>query len=164
MGNIIASIKARAIHAIAEARYGTFAARICELLSRKKYLDQQKVGEMAILPAKTAREQLYLLYREGWITYLDISKRSDFNVGSTYWFWTLDHANLDRSILEHLYHTVYNLRVRRHHEFIKGKDLVEFAQAGEGESERLQRLSTMLARLDKGLLEVDETILLFARY
>lgn len=164
MGNIIEDLKARAIHSIAETRYGTFAARICELLARKKYLDQQKVGEMAILPAKTAREQLYLLQREGWITNIDISKRSDFNVGSTFWFWTLDQANVDRNILEHLHQAAYNLRARRQHEFLQGKDLVEFAQAGEQETERLQRLSTILARLDKALLEVDETIMLFARY
>ena len=124
-----------------------------------------QIGEMAILPAKTAREQLYQLYREGWLTYIDISKRSDFNVGSTYWFWTLQLPQVEYQILEHLYHSAYNLRMRRQTEFTKGKDLVEFAQAAnEEENARLQRLSTMLARLDKALLEVDDTILLFDKF
>ena len=50
--------------------------------------------------------------RDGWVDYLELSKRTDFNPSTTTFFWFLDKANLERSILEHSYKTIFNLRTR----------------------------------------------------
>ena len=55
---------------------------------------------------------LPIFSRDGWVDYLELSKRTDFNPSTTTFFWFLDKANLERSILEHSYKTIFNLRTR----------------------------------------------------
>ncbi len=43
-------------------RFGDISGRIVELLQRSKYLEQQQVSDMIILPARETRERLYKLY------------------------------------------------------------------------------------------------------
>ena len=40
------------------------------------------VGEMAIIPAREARERVYALYRDKWVDYVEVSKRTDYNPSS----------------------------------------------------------------------------------
>ena len=58
---------------------------------------------------------LALSCREGWVDYLELSKRTDFNPSTTTFFWFLDKNNLEKNILEHSYQAVFNLRSRYVH-------------------------------------------------
>jgi DNA-directed RNA polymerase III subunit RPC3 len=44
-------------------RFGNLSARILEMLQRKKYLEQQSIADLAIIPAREARERLYKLFK-----------------------------------------------------------------------------------------------------
>jgi hypothetical protein len=46
------------------------------------------------------------------VNYLELSKRSDFNPASTSFFWFLDQAKMDPLLLEHIYKTMFNIRIR----------------------------------------------------
>jgi hypothetical protein len=59
---IVSALRRRTIQQIAQGRFGVASGRIIELLQRHKYLEQQTVGERAILPARETRERLYRLY------------------------------------------------------------------------------------------------------
>jgi hypothetical protein len=37
--------------------------RIMELLQKRKYLEQQRIGDMVITPPRECREKLYALYQ-----------------------------------------------------------------------------------------------------
>lgn len=63
MSNIIAWMQKKLMQSVLNERYGQASARIVELLRRKRYLEQQKISDLAILPARDARERLYRLYK-----------------------------------------------------------------------------------------------------
>ena len=60
------SLKTR--HKIAVDRFGQASGRIIELLSKSKYLEQQAISDMILVPAREARERLYRLYRSERLT------------------------------------------------------------------------------------------------
>jgi hypothetical protein len=63
-------------------------------------------------PYPSALLLFYYAHREGWVDYLELSKRTDFNPSTTTFFWFLDKTNLEKTILEHSYQAVFNLRSR----------------------------------------------------
>lgn len=50
-------------HQMCVSKFGVHCGRIYELLNRSKYLEQQEVSDLAIIPAREARENLYTLYK-----------------------------------------------------------------------------------------------------
>lgn len=112
MESIIGYAKRKTIHSIATSRYDVASSRIVELLHQKKYIEQQQIADMAILPARDVREKLYKLYKDKWVDFLELSKRTDFNPSSTNYFWYLDHSRLQQSILNNMYKSILNLRTR----------------------------------------------------
>jgi len=113
-GSMISILQRKTIHSIAKARYGVQTARLVELmLSRDEWMEQTVLGDIAILPAREAREKLYLLYRDKWVDFREISKRSDYNPQSTYYFWRVDYTHLRGIVLEHSYRGILNLHIKR---------------------------------------------------
>ena len=157
---ILQAVRRRLIHAIAEERFGYQSARIVELLQCKNYLEQQKISDMAILPAKEGRERLYDLYQNQWVDYMEVSKRGDFNPSNTYFFWTLSTEKLMENMLNAQYGTVYNLRCRYLKEIADGKSLLDFSHkiTGAEEAHKFEKLSESLDRLDNAVLKIMENI------
>ena len=157
---VLTAVRRSLIHAIAEERFGYQSARIVELLQRKTYLEQQKISDMAILPAKEGRERLYELYRNHWVDYVEVSKRGDFNPSSTYFFWTLSVDKLIENLLNAQYGAVYNLRCRYLKEVADGKTLLDFSHkiTDAEEAQKFDKLSESLDRLDNAVLKIIENI------
>ena len=157
---ILQAVRRRLIHAIAEERFGYQSARIVELLQCKNYLEQQKISDMAILPAKEGRERLYELFQHQWVDYMEVSKRGDFNPSHTYFFWTLSTEKLTENLLNSQYGTVYNLRCRYLKEIADGKSLLDFSHkiTGAEEAHKFDKLSESLDRLDNAVLKIIENI------
>lgn len=64
IGEIIHRIKRKTIQSVASQRFGLPAARIVELLiASDELIEQGRMSDMAIMPAREARENLYKLYR-----------------------------------------------------------------------------------------------------
>eukprot|EP01041_Mallomonas_annulata_P010948 gene10948-22864_t len=162
MASIIQLLKKRTIHSIICEKFGLQTGRIFELLLKKKYLDQQKIADLAILPAREARERLYKLYANKWVNYVEVSKRIDFQSNSTLFFWYIDLLKMNHNLLESMYKSLYNIRKRRKFEFEQGKELVEFANqiTNVTEADRFDKLARSLDRLDRAVLKVDETIMM----
>jgi len=162
MESILQVLRNRTVHSIVTEKLGIQSARIIELLLKKKYLDQQKVADLAILPARDARLRLYQLYKNKWVDYLEVSKKLDFQSSSTMYFWFVDPVKLRGSVLESMYKALYNLRVRRQFEFDQGRELVEFANSitDASEAEKFDKLAKSLDRLDRAVVRVDETIMM----
>ena len=165
--SIVKFIKEKTLHSIACNRFNKWTGRVVRLLQQKKYVEQGKLGEMAIIPSRDARELLYWLYRERWIDYLEISKRSDFNPASTYYFWTLDRDRIITNILNTNYKAIVNLRLRKSHEMVLSasqgfdinNDIITNDDKDKYETE-IERLKIVYARLDEGVILLDDYIML----
>jgi len=113
VGEIIHNLKRKTFHSIAATRFGLSTARILELLlNNGELMEQQKLSDLAIMPGREARENLYKLYKDQWIDYRDVPKRNDYNPVSTNYYWTLDQNRIKAVVLDHCYKTVLNLRIR----------------------------------------------------
>ena len=111
---MITTIQRKTITSIARGRYGVQTARLVELmLTRDEWMEQSALGDIAIMPAREAREKLYLLYRDNWIDFREVSKRSDFNPQSTFYFWRMDYNHVKSVVLDHAYRGLLNLRIKR---------------------------------------------------
>jgi len=113
VGTIINKLKRKTYHSIASTRFGVSTARVVELMTtNSELMEQQRLSDLAIMPGREAREILYKLYKDKWIDYHDIPKRSDYNPASTLYFWSLDQARLKNAVLDHCYKSVLNLRIK----------------------------------------------------
>ena len=113
VGDIIHRLKRKTFQSIAATRFGLSTARIVEFLtSNNQLIEQQQLSDKAIMPAREATQDLYKLYRDNWIDYRDVPKRTDYNPSSTHYFWSLDQARLKGVVLNHCYKTLLNLRLR----------------------------------------------------
>lgn len=81
------------------------------------------------------------MYRDKWVDFLEVSKRIDYNPSSTFYFWYLDQAKLLNSILQTLYKSIYNVRLRKNHEAKTKKSLLEFVNNDNVEPERLNNVA-----------------------
>jgi DNA-directed RNA polymerase III subunit RPC3 len=57
-----------ALECIVRERFGSKACRVFRLLLMKKMLEQKQVSDMAMIPAKEAKEILYTLLAEGFVS------------------------------------------------------------------------------------------------
>ena len=141
--------------------------RIVELLERNSYLDQQTVGEMAIIPARETRERLYRMYRDRWVDYVEICKRSDYAPASTFYFWFLDKNKLDNALQESLHRSIFKLRSRRLLESRKNPALVDLSVINQldndnEDAKKLEKQEFSLDRIDQAVLQTDFTSLILS--
>ncbi len=112
--HIIKTLRRKSIHNIAKDRYGAHGARIVELfLSTNEWLEQGIIADTAIIPARETREKLYLLYRDKWIDFKEVSRRGDFSYINTTYFWHVEYKQALNVVLEHCFQAMYNLRIKR---------------------------------------------------
>lgn len=166
IAGICRAVGGRLMRNIAEEKFGKESARIVELLQKHKYLEQQKLSEMLILPAREGRERLYELFKHHWVGYLELSKRGDYGAASTSFFWNLDRAKLRPCLLEGMYGTLLNLRLRKQLEREQGKDVLDFRHTITDREEKLkyQRLCLALNRLDNSIMKVVENTLVLGAW
>lgn len=112
------------------------------------------------MPAREAREKLYVLYRSKWIDYVELSKRGDFNTASNFFFWYLDTEKLKSSIINHHYHTLYNLILRQTHEVEVNRDALEVVPHTSSDAKRNRMANARLNILDKSIQRTDRGLLL----
>jgi hypothetical protein len=93
-----------------------------------------------------------------------MSKRGDFNPSTNQYFWYLDLPRLKQSLLDQLYHTVLNLRLRKRHELEQAKEILEFAPVSEADQRKREVLENKIELLESSIRRVDNTILLFEKF
>ncbi|KAM6039509.1 DNA-directed RNA polymerase III subunit RPC3 isoform 3-T3 [Chlamydotis macqueenii] len=64
----LASLATATLESVVEERFGSRCARIFRLLLRKKHLEQKQVEDFAMIPAKEAKEMLYKMLSENFVT------------------------------------------------------------------------------------------------
>ncbi|XP_048584194.1 DNA-directed RNA polymerase III subunit RPC3 [Nematostella vectensis] len=180
------------IQCVVQERFGSSALRIFRLLLQKKHLEQKQIGEMAMIPSKDAKELIYKLFTEKFITMQEISRGTDYAPSRTFYLFSVDLKHLSRMLLERSYQTLGNLKSRRQSVLDENRRLLDKQEridsmivnlkaehGGEAaadaisdlqelvtpaEREMLMKLKITQARLEHCELQVDETAFILEQY
>lgn len=130
--SILEFLRRKTAHSITYEKFGDVSGRIFELLLDKKYLDQQRIGDLAIAPSRDVRTRMYEMYKAGFIDYIDISKRGDFNTLSTIFLWHVNPAKFKKAALDMVFKAIFNVRVRKQSECEQKKHVLELVDRSGG--------------------------------
>lgn len=158
MAGAITILQRKTLHNIAVEKYGVMSARIIEQLWRVKFLDQQRLGDQLIIPAKECRERVYRLHKDKWVDYMEVSKRPDFAPSNLTYFWFIDTNKLIETVTSSLYKTMLNIRLRKKQVMQMNKSLISFSITTDTERKKLDLVYRSIDRLDIMLLRLDKTL------
>lgn len=163
--SIIDYIRQQTLNKVLADRYHPYASRIVQLLLSKRYLEQQSISDMVIAPPRDVRLRIYELYKHGWIDLHEVCKKTDFSPASTQFFWFTTQAQIMTTLLESLYISIFNVKVRRQCEFEKGENLLEFSENGRAElQQQIKVFQGVMRRLDSSMYKIDKTLILCSRF
>ncbi|NXE57310.1 RPC3 polymerase, partial [Casuarius casuarius] len=163
--------------------FGSRCARIFRLLLRKKHLEQKQVEDFAMIPAKEAKDMLYKMLSENFVSLQEIPKTPDHAPSRTFYLYTVNILSSARMLLHRCYKSVANLIERRQYETKENKRLLEKSQRVEAilasmqatgaedvqlqeieemitapERQQLENLKRNVNKIDASENQVDETI------
>ncbi|NXX99685.1 RPC3 polymerase, partial [Centropus bengalensis] len=143
--------------------FGSRCARIFRLLLRKKHLEQKQVEDFAMIPAKEAKDMLYKMLSENFVSLQEIPKTPDHAPSRTFYLYTVNVLSSARMLLHRCYKSVANLMERRQHETKENKRLLEKSQRVEAilasmqatgaEETQLQEIEEMITAPERQQLE-----------
>lgn len=88
-------------------------------------MEQKQLGELAMIPSKDAKELLYKLFAERFISLQEIPRASDYAPSRTFYLFSVDLQQLSRMLIEKSYQALGNLMSRRQTEVQEHRRLVE---------------------------------------
>nr|XP_048303592.1 DNA-directed RNA polymerase III subunit RPC3 [Myodes glareolus] len=185
----LASLATATLESVIQERFGSRCARIFRLVLQKKYLEQKQVEDFAMIPAKEAKDMLYKMLSENFISLQEIPKTPDHAPSRTFYLYTVNVLSAARMLLHRCYKSIANLIERRQFETKENKRLLEKSQRVEAiiasmqatgaeevqlqeieemitapERQQLETLKRNVNKLDASEIQVDETIFLLESY
>ncbi|XP_059946392.1 DNA-directed RNA polymerase III subunit RPC3 isoform X2 [Mesoplodon densirostris] len=183
------SLATATLESVVQERFGSRCARIFRLVLQKKHLEQKQVEDFAMIPAKEAKDMLYKMLSENFISLQEIPKTPDHAPSRTFYLYTVNILSAARMLLHRCYKSVANLIERRQFETKENKRLLEKSQRVEAiiasmqatgaeeaqlqeieemitapERQQLETLKRNVNKLDACEIQVDETIFLLESY
>nr|XP_006823774.1 PREDICTED: DNA-directed RNA polymerase III subunit RPC3-like [Saccoglossus kowalevskii] len=129
--NIYKAIKSLCIahiESVVQERFGSKCYRIFRLLLLKQHLEQKQVEEFAMIPAKEAKELLYQMFSEHFVSVQEIPRTPDHAPSRTFYLFSVNLNQVCRMLLERCYKTNANLIARREHDTYENRRLLERSQ------------------------------------
>eukprot|EP01138_Halocafeteria_seosinensis_P005960 gb/GECG01006092.1/.p1 GENE.gb/GECG01006092.1/~~gb/GECG01006092.1/.p1 ORF type:complete len:542 (+),score=53.09 gb/GECG01006092.1/:1-1626(+) len=158
---IVSEIQQSIIVDTIKGQHGSNAARIYRLLYDRGALEDTKIADTALLPAKETRTLLYKLQRSGIIQALEVPKRSYYDPNMTLFCWHVDKHLLGLSIMNLIHKSMFNVQRRRLAESYRQRALLRkeksisdfklFNQAAEKIKDAQTQLDATILRLDTTL-------------
>ncbi|KAJ9586990.1 hypothetical protein L9F63_019408 [Diploptera punctata] len=171
-------------------RFSTKAARIFRLVKAKKFVEQEQIQQVAMIPAKEAKLLTYKLLEENFIQIRELRKSLSSNVpNKTFFLFYIDLNQVVRMVLEMYYKTLYNAMTRREHERNENRRMIEKQQRIESitlnmrvqgatpeqlaeieemltppEQALLEKVRTMISRLSEAEIQLDESMFILQLY
>ena len=91
-----------------------------------KYVEQEKIQQMAMIPAKEAKHLTYTLLEENYIQIQELKKPGVSTAPTKIFFlFHIDLNQVVRMTIEHCYHALYNTMHRREHEITSNKRMID---------------------------------------
>lgn len=171
-------------------RFGSKAARIFRLVRSKKFVEQEQIQQLAMIPAKEAKHLTYTLLQENYLQMQEL-KKAGVSAAPTKTFF-LFHIDLDQVVrmeIEHCYHALYNIMQRRDHEVTSNRRMIDkqlrmqtltsnlkehgateeqLAEIAEmitpSEKQHLEKVQSIIKTLSATELQIEETLFLLTMY
>jgi DNA-directed RNA polymerase III subunit RPC3 len=97
------------VEGIVRERFGSKCLRVFRLLLVKRVLEQKQVVDMAMIPSKEARELLYSLLAENFISLQEIPRTMDYAPSRTFYLFSVNLPSVARLLLERTYQALGNI-------------------------------------------------------
>lgn len=102
-----------AIECVVKERFGSKSLRIFRLLLLKTMLEQKQVADVAMIPGKEAKELLYTLLAESFVSLQEIPRTPDYAPSRTFYLFSVHLLQLARTVLQNCYKALGNLITKR---------------------------------------------------
>ncbi|XP_063227901.1 DNA-directed RNA polymerase III subunit RPC3 isoform X2 [Bacillus rossius redtenbacheri] len=164
-------------------RFGSKAARIFRLIRAKKYVEQEQIQQIAMIPAKEAKLLTYKLLEENFIQMKELRKSLTAGPNKTFFLFYIKIDQVARMVIEICYKALYNALTRREHEQKENCRLIEKHQRIESitlsmraqgiaaeqiteiedmitppELTLLEKVKSMIKRLSDAEMQLDDTV------
>jgi DNA-directed RNA polymerase III subunit RPC3 len=154
-------------------KYGEVACRIWNMLLHEHQMEQKAIAEKAMVSNIEAREALYSMLKDGFLTLQDIPRNADRAPSRTVYTWRASLASASLRMALDLYKTAGNLMTRLATETLARAELFEMvelvsagrldpAQLNENELQKMQKvtraLETAAMRVDAQLILFEDTL------
>lgn len=151
------------VESFIQERYGVKALRILRMLKAKGQMEQHKIEEAAMMPAKETKDVCYRLFTENILSLTEIPRTPDHAPSRTLYLFHLHFDNLVRLLLDRSYKAVSNLKERWWHETQRNGRILDKQCKVEGiyanqqqcgaTEEQLQEIEEMLSPVEREQLE-----------
>uniref|UniRef100_A0A0B7B400 DNA-directed RNA polymerase III subunit RPC3 n=1 Tax=Arion vulgaris TaxID=1028688 RepID=A0A0B7B400_9EUPU len=101
------------IETIVLERFGSKGLRMFRVLLAEKQVEHKQVDERAMLPPKEAKEILFKMFNENFVTMTELSKTPDHVPARTLYFFNVNLIQVSRMLLEKCYKAAANVMIRR---------------------------------------------------
>lgn len=156
--------------AIIEQRFGPSARRIWNMLHAGGQMEQKAIATESMLHNGEAREVLYAMLRNGFVTLQDVPRNADRAPSRTFFTWraSLEAANIRATTM--LYRTANNLLSRMAHETTMNAELLRRVHlvnqgrmdASQLDAAQLHKLKATVRITESALIDIDSQIAIFS--
>uniref|UniRef100_A0A1B6HFR0 DNA-directed RNA polymerase III subunit RPC3 n=1 Tax=Homalodisca liturata TaxID=320908 RepID=A0A1B6HFR0_9HEMI len=143
MTKAIHILTCNAIDNIVDQRFGAKAARIFRLVRAKKYMEQDQIQQLAMIPDKEAKHLTYKLLQENFLQMQELRKPTvSSGPNKTYFLFHVDLNQVARMVLDTCYKALANSLTRRNFEKNENSRLIEKKERIEGIAESMREQGT----------------------
>lgn len=113
---------------IVQDRFGVKSCRIFRLLLDKKFIEQKQIEELAMIPARDAKELTYKMFTEKFVKAQELPRTPDYAPSRMIYLFHVDVIQLCRQVLEFCYRGLSNVVLRREDTVQEHKRLLDKKQ------------------------------------
>ncbi|XP_033750684.1 DNA-directed RNA polymerase III subunit RPC3-like [Pecten maximus] len=113
------------LESVVQERFGSKCLRIFRVLLLKQHSKQKQIEDYAMISAKEAKELLYNMFSENFITLTEVSKTPDHAPSRTFYLFNVDVPKVARIVEQRCYKAVKNAMVRRETEVAENKRVLD---------------------------------------
>lgn len=156
--------------AIIEQRFGASARRVWNMLYVGGQMEQKAIATESMLHNGEAREVLYAMLRNGFVTLQDVPRNADRAPSRTFYTWRapLDMATIRATTM--LYRTANNLLSRMAHETSTNAELLRRVHlvnqgrmdASQLNASQLHKLKATVRITESALIDIESQIAIFS--
>lgn len=126
LATAIYELSCNAIDNIVNQRFGGKAARIFRLVRAKKFMEQDQIQQLAMIPDKEAKYLTYKLLQENFLQIQELRKPTmGSGLNKSFFLFHVDLNQVAHMVTETCHKALFNTIARHHHEHAENKRLVE---------------------------------------
>ncbi|XP_056021120.1 DNA-directed RNA polymerase III subunit RPC3-like [Ostrea edulis] len=185
MYQVLTQLAKAHIESVVQERFGSKCLRIFRVLLLKKHLEQKQIEDFVMISAKEAKDLLYTLFSENFITTTEISKTPDHAPSRTYYLFTVNIHDAASVVLDRCYKALYNAMVKKETEVNEHRRLLDKQERMEAiaasvedadqreeilttitpaEQEQINKVRRSIQMLDQSELQICEGIFILETY